>query len=69
MCELHAMHGGNKKYAQEFDRKYYDIDFLELRYVKYGERIRNELSESENVSMERFSGSETQDCIAIAKVT
>jgi hypothetical protein len=62
------MHRENKKYMKEFDGKYYDTDFLQLRCVQYGERMRNELSESD-VWIKRFGGSETQDYIETAKVT
>jgi hypothetical protein len=61
--------GETRNIRKNFDRKYSDRDSLELGYVKYGEIIRNELIESGNVSTKSFGGSETQDCIATAKVT
>ena len=61
--------GETRNIRKNFDPIYYDRDFLDLRYVKYGERIQNELNESENVSTKQFSGSETQVCIATAIVT
>jgi hypothetical protein len=59
--------GETRNIRKNFDREYYERDFLELRYMKNGERIRNELTESENVSKKNFNGNETQDCIATAK--
>ena len=60
--------GETRNTRNNFDRIHYDTN-PELRHAKYGARIRNELSESENVSVKRFSGSETQDCTTRAEVT